>query len=381
MQRFSTLLILVFGLLSATAALAQSPEIKVPIRSITRLHGAMHNTIMGTGIVTGLNKTGSGDPATRQALANLIRRTGLRITTADLTTGSVALVTVSASLPPFAHEGRTIDVAVKAVGDAISLEGGFLELTELKYFDGANGGTVYATASGTVSTGGFGAGGPTATLTRNNPTSGRITRGATIVQALSPKLLSEAGDLELVLLNPSLGTAHNVVAGISRTLGNSGMDALVVDEALVRIKLPKLQRTRQHVLRALSLIRNIEVTVEHPRKVIVHQDTGTIIAGAGVQISPCVVALSDITISVVAEEEVVQPPAGINNPGTTERVNRTRVEVTSTDRDLKALGGGGATVTELLENLKSLELSPRQLIEVFKNLDAGGYLHAPLEVR
>lgn len=355
-------------------------DFKVPIRSLTRLHGAMDNTISGIGIVTGLNKTGSGDRSTRQATANFIKRHGLKVSDSDLTSGAVALVSVSANLPPFSHIGRTLTVSVKSLGDAISLEGGFLEPVELSYFDGPNS-IVYATASGTVSTGGFAAGGKTSSVSRNNPTSGIVARGATVVRALSPELLSEAGDLQLNLLSPSLRTAHNIAAGIDRVLGDGNIAAFVQDEALVRIVLPEQKRGRQQVLRALALIRDIEVKVEHPSKVVIHQNTGTIIAGAGVQISPCVIAMSDLTISVVSEEEVIQPPPGINNPGTTERVDRSVVEVATNDTDPVAFAGGGATVEQLAQNLQSLRLTPRHLIEVFKHLDSGGYLHAPLEVR
>jgi flagellar P-ring protein precursor FlgI len=236
-------------------------------------------------------------------------------------------------------------------------------------------------ASGIVATGGFGAQGKTTKVTRNYPTIGSVSRGGRIVEALEPDLLSEAGDLELLMRNPSLRTAHNVADGVNRLLGDSGVAARAHDESLVRIGLPEAQRTRDGVLRVLALIQDVRVAVEHPSKVVVHQDTGTILAGAGVQISPCVVAMSDLTVTVVSEEEVVQPPPGWRNPGTTERVDRSVIEITTTDSELKELRGGGATVGELLGNLKALGLTPRQLIEVFKQLDAGGYLHAPLEVR
>lgn len=381
MQRTSIQLALATSamLLCSFVATAQERPTTVPIRSITKLHGAMHNTITGVGLVTGLNKTGSGDEATRQAAANLIKRYNLKITPSQLTTGSIALVSVSAELPPFAHVGAELDVSVKALGDAVSLEGGFLEQCSLVYYDGPNS-TVYATSSGIVSTGGFGAEGRAAKVTRNNPTTGRITNGARVVQALSPSLLSEAGDLELILRNPSLRTAHNIVAGINRTLSDGGIRALVQDEALVRIVLPETARNRHQVLRVLDLIRDISVVAENPQKVVIHQDTGTIIAGAGIQISPCVIASSDMTISIIDEEEVSQPLPGINNPGTTERVDRTRIEVETTDSGLRPLKGGGASVGELLENLKALELTPRQLIEVFRELKKGGFLQAPLEV-
>ena len=48
---------------------------------------------------------------------------------------------------------------------------------------------------------------------------------------------------------------------------------------------------------------------------------------------------------------------------------------------LVALGGGGATVADLLQNLKALGLKPHQLVNVFTNLKKHGFLQADLEVR
>ena len=64
-----------------------------------------------------------------------------------------------------------------------------------------------------------------------------------------------------------------------------------------------------------------------------------------------------------------------------ERVGRTRVEVQQNASELGALGGGGATVADLLQNLKALGLKPHQLVNVFTNLKKHGFLQADLEVR
>jgi flagellar P-ring protein precursor FlgI len=103
-----------------------------------------------------------------------------------------------------------------------------------------------------------------------------------------------------------------------------------------------------------------------------------VLAGEGVLISPCVVGLTDLTISIVDEEEVSQP-APLSN-GTSERVARTQIKVDTQSTDLKPVAGG-ATVAELLQNLRALGLTPQQLVSVFQALDDGGYLHAQLEVR
>ena len=151
-----------------------------------------------------------------------------------------------------------------------------------------------------------------------------------------------------------------------------------VDSALVRVELPDADRTTENALNILALVGDVRVTVENPTKVMIDQTSGTVLAGEGVLISPCVVGVSDLTIAVVEEDYISQP-----NPlaqGNTERVGRTRIQATTSSSDLKNVGGG-ATVSDLLQNLKALGLSPTQLVSVFQALDQGGFLHATLEVR
>ena len=62
----------------------------------------------------------------------------------------LAAVIVTASLPPFARAGATLDVTVSAVGDATSLLGGTLVMTPLNGADG----TIYAVAQGSILAGG-----------------------------------------------------------------------------------------------------------------------------------------------------------------------------------------------------------------------------------
>lgn len=346
----------------------------VPIRQITRLHGTMANTLNGIGLVVGLNGTGSSDKASRQLLANYIKRIdNVNVADSDLTPGSWALVTVTAELPPFAKQGMQLATAVSSISDASSLFGGRLLYTTLKAVDGK----VYATAAGPVSVSGLGVQQGGAKVIRNNPVAGRIADGATVVEDLESYFLSEQGHLELGLINPSLGTAQQIAAVIGQALASESLRAGVVDENLVRIELPRDQRTEENAIRLLSLIRDLKVRVENPTSVIVDEAAGIVIAGEGVMISPCVVALADLTITVVSEDEVVQPYPGWNQ-GETAVVNRTRIDVTSQGTDFKPFAGG-ATVGELLANLRALQLTPRQVMEVFEYLAAGGYLQARLQ--
>jgi len=372
--------ILIASLLAATAAAQDGkPLFKVPIRNITKVAGTMNNMVQGFGLVTGLKGNGAKGGVSRRALANAIKRYGINVTENQITTGNVAIVSVEAYLTPFSHIGGELAVYVQVITDADSLEGGMLLPTELKFMDQAES-EVYVTASGVISTGGVFAGGENAQTILNNPTTGMIPKGGNIVRAVSADYLTEDGNLELLLKDPDLKTATNIVNKINAILDKTGAKALVLDPALLRITLPKGLQTTSAALVILDQINDQRVAVHHPSKIVINTNTLTIVAGRGIQISPSVVQVGGLTISVIEDQEVSQPLPGINQ-GKTTVVNRTHLEVTQSDGQISPLSNGGATVDELMSNLKALQLTPTQLIEVFKALDNGGFLHAPLIVR
>ena len=83
-------------------------------------------------------------PFTKQSLQAMLERLGVNIRGANLRTGNVAAVMVTANLPAFGTQGTRIDVTVSALGDAKSLQGGTLLVTPLLGADGE----VYAVGAG-----------------------------------------------------------------------------------------------------------------------------------------------------------------------------------------------------------------------------------------
>lgn len=344
------------------------------IRNITRLHNSMPHLLVGVGIVTGLAQTGSSDRGTRQALVNLVRQLGLNLSLIDVVGGSTTLVTVTCTLPPFAKQGQTLDVKCEVMTDSLSLRGGELLRCELKGVDGQ----PYVVAQGALVVSGFTANTANASATKNPSGSAWLHNGGHVIREETCSFFSESGALELQLLNPSPFNCSSVAAGIRTALDGTAAVVSAVDTSLVRIELPDDERTPENAMRILNLVGEVRAAVENPAKVMVDQTSGTVLAGEGVLISPCVVGLSELTIAIVDEEQVVQPNAFAQ--GETARVGRSRIEVQTKDTPLKQVGGG-ATVADLLQNLKTLGLTPAQLVSVFQALDQGGFLHASLEVR
>ena len=161
MIKFLSALIL---LLVTTAAQAER------IRDLTSVQGVRQNSLIGYGLVVGLD--GTGDQTTQL---------GITVPTGtNMQLKNVAAVMVTASLPPFGRQGQTIDVVVSSMGNAKSLRGGTLLMTPLKGVDSQ----VYALAQGNILVGGAGASAGGSSVQVNQLNGGRITNGAVIEREL-----------------------------------------------------------------------------------------------------------------------------------------------------------------------------------------------------
>ncbi|MCA8955320.1 MAG: flagellar basal body P-ring protein FlgI [Planctomycetes bacterium] len=371
---------LLFSIAWTAATAAAQASLHVKLIDIVKIQGADAHTIFGMGLVTGLKGTGDSSKAVREQVVNFMRRMGYNRTASDIATGSVAMVMVKATVPPFAKPGNKLDVTVSTINDASSLHGGILELTLLRAASGLHAaGEVHGMASGRIFVGGASYGTAKASVTRNHPTVGTVIGGCRLTTAPKTSYLNDAGHLELRLLNPSTMTVTSAVDSVNQRLAGSGARAEIVDESMLRIRFAKKDPTHDDAVRLLSHIHDVPVATGQRAKVLIDESTGIILAGQGVQISPCAFAVGDVHISIISQQEVSQPGPGFSR-GTTEKVNRTRVEVTAQNSAPQAIKGG-ATVEELVRNLAALNLTPLQLIAVFQKLRSGGYLHAELEYK
>jgi flagellar P-ring protein precursor FlgI len=369
--------------LPAQAAPARSPiqlnglgetVLSPRIRNITEIHNMMPHKLVGVGLVTGLAKTGSSDRGTRQAILNMLRKLNLNYSISEVVGGQTSLVTVTAELPPFAKAGQRISVSCEIMTDAESLRGGTLLPCELKGVDGK----PYAVASGRLVVAGYSAVGQKAQVKKNPSGTAILADGGQVIREEECSFYSESGSIELRLRSPSPFNAMSIARGIQTALEGTEAEVSAVDSALVRIDLPERDRTEENAMKLLAMVGDVRVPVENPTKVTVDQASGIVLAGEGVLISPCVVGLSELTITIVEDETVFQP--GPFSRGETARLGSTRVEVSSRSKALKKVGGA-ATVADLLQNLEQLEMTPEQLVSVFMALDQGGFLHARLEVQ
>jgi flagellar P-ring protein precursor FlgI len=145
--------------LAAVWPVARATEHSSRLKDLVSIEGVRSNQLVGYGLVVGLNGTGDKQQTLFpvQSLINMLERMGVNM--ASLPAGSItvkntAAVIVTATLPPYAQPGTTVDATVSAIGDATNLQGGLLVLSTLR---GVNG-QVYGTVQGPVVTAGFVAG-------------------------------------------------------------------------------------------------------------------------------------------------------------------------------------------------------------------------------
>ena len=344
----------------------------VRIKDLVEFDGVRGNDLVGYGLVVGLNGTGDGlrnTPYTEDMMSNLLERLGVNVTGEDLRPKNVAAVFVTASLPPFARAGGKIDVTVSAIGDAKSLLGGTLVMTPLNGADGQ----IYAVAQGTVIAGGISAEGEAARVVQGVPTAGAVPAGARVEREVD---FDFAGlkELRLALRSPDFTTAARIEGVINGELGRGA--AFMLDAGTVSLNLAAVGASSPaHVL---ARIENLPVEPQSRARVVVDQRSGTIVMGEDVRISRVAVAQGNLTLRVEEGAAVIQP-----NPfseGETVVVPQSKVDVQTEPGTGRAEVTGGTSLSEVVAGLNALGVSPHDMIDILKSINAAGALHAEFVV-
>ncbi len=363
---------LIFLALAATALMAAPAQANPRIKDIADVEGVRDNQLVGYGLVVGLDGTGDtlrNSAFTRQALNSMLERFDINVREADLRTGNVAAVIVTAELPPFSMQGTRMDVTISALGDADSLQGGVLIATPLM----AANGDVYAVAQGSLAVGGFAAEGDAASITRGVPTNGRIANGAVIERELDWDLGSQ-NEIRLALRNPDFTTARRMADTINAYLGNGA--ALAENPSTVSLTRPTAFSGDMVTL--IAEVEQLRVETDMRARVVIDESTGTIVMGENVRVSTVAIAQGGLTITV-SESPVASQAQPFAQGGETVVLPRTDVEVSEDTADLGVLEGS-VTLRELVDGLNALGVSPRDMITILQTIKAAGALQAEIEL-
>ena len=341
------------------------------IKDLANFEGVRQNQLIGYGLVVGLNGTGdtlNNIPFTKQSIQAMLERMGVNIRGAQIRTGNVAAVMVTANLPPFGTQGTRIDVTVSSLGDAKSLMGGTLLVTPLLGADG----NVYAVGQGSLAVAGFVAQGDAAKITRGVPTVGRISNGAIIEREIEFSL-NRLNQVRLALRNADFTTAKRIAAAVNDFLG--GPVAEPLDTATVQITLPKAYPS--NVISLLTEIEQLQIEPDLPAKVVIDERSGVIVIGRDVRVSTVAVAQGNLTVTI-AETPQVSQPAPFSR-GRTTVVPRTKVGVTEDGKKL-AVVNEGVSLQQLVDGLNALGIGPLDMIAILQAVKAAGAIQADIEV-
>lgn len=342
----------------------------VRVGDISEIRGVRDNQLFGIGLVLGLNKTGDSASVTRRVISNLLKTQYLQVSAQEVTSGNVALVTVTATLPPFVRNGGKIDVTVASIGDAKSLFGGVLLQTPLQGADGE----VYAVAQGPVTIGGFGASGEAARVEKNHPTVGRIPEGALVEQEVPAEILSESGHLCLTLKEQDFTTAQRIENVVNHRYPRS---AAAVDSGSVLITIPSPVLEAKTLTGFVSTIQNLEVEPHVKARVVINERTGTIVAGEHVKIGVVAISHGNLSVYIKESPRISQPLP--YSKGETVVVPDSEVEVAEEGKGMMVIEGN-ISVAKVAEGLNALGVSSRDLVAIFQAIQKAGALYADLVV-
>ena len=345
------------------------------IKDIAMVEGARTNQLIGFGLVVGLDGTGdqvTQTPFTIQAARSMLQQFGVNLAPGvNPQTKNMASVIVTAELPPFTKPGQKMDVTVSSVGNAKSLRGGELLLTQLK---GGNG-EVYAVAQGGLVVSGFGAEGSDGSkVSVNTKASGRIPNGALIEREVGNALADGSDRVTLHLHTADFTTARNTAFAINSMMGPDTAEALDAVSISVRAPTDTAQKVSY-----LAELENIEVVkAASAAKIIVNARSGTIVIGSEVIVKPAAVATGALTVTI-DESIAVSQPGPFAAGGETAVVPDTTINIEQEEANFFVMEGG-VNLQDIVTAINKVGASPGDLISVLEALQQAGALSAQIVV-
>lgn len=327
-----------------------SAETLVRLKDLCRIADVRANQLIGYGLIVGLDGTGDDDGTffTSQSLINLFDETGVKVDKEKMKVKNVAAVMVTAELPPFAKLGDKIDVTVSALGNASDLRGGVLIQTPIRGADKV----VYAVAQGQVAVGIAGkkrrGSGMVSTVCQ-------IPKGAFIEKELT-SILVENNTISLVLHEPDFTTASRLLTSINTKFGKDV--AIAKDASMIIVKIPT--EYKNNIVSFIAALEEISISPDMLAKVIINEQTGTVVMGGEIQISE--VAVSCGNLNLIVRKPVLE--------GKKESVEVIKEQVILLPESI--------TISEIVKALNSVGATPRDVITVLQTIKKAGALHAEI---
>lgn len=345
---------------------------RVRIKDICDFQNNMEVSLLGYGLIIGLDGTGDGRGTqfTNQSLVNMMQRMGLTVDQNRVKVKNIAAVIVTAEISSVQTNGSNFDITVSSVGDASSLQGGTLLMTPLSDADGI----VRATAQGPVSIGGFNVQVDDGNKIVNNYTLvGRVPGGGKIS---NPIPASPDNDREMILSlhTPDATTAHRMAQRINIKYGET---AYPINGGSIRLVIPDSLKHPTLRMRFISDVGQLRISPDHTARVVVNEKTGTIVAGQHVTIDPVAIAHGTITVKIQSRPVISQPGAFSDG----ETIFTQEPSITVNDENARVVNlAAQVNLADIASALNKIGATPRDIIAIFQALKQAGALHAELVI-
>lgn len=338
------------------------------IRDIARVKGQEENTLIGHGLVVGLNGTGDTNFLSQsRALSRMLYNMGHPLPQdingqellAELQESkNVAVVMVTATVPAAgARQGDKLNCVIKAYGNASDLKGGYLISTFLTGIEPAadpSSRRVYAVAQGQINV-----------ENPELPVSGVIHDGCRMEESFNNEF-TQQNFVTLVLEknHATFRMAQDIADAVNRRwnfetdpLGNVSNElAKALDQVNVVVRIPAANV--DYPVEFISDLLDIRlIDAQNDARVVINERTGTIIIGANVEIAPVAVAHKEFTIEAGGPFFALDPTAR-SSEGNFETVK----------------------LKSLVDALNTLKASPQDIIDIIKGLKRNGDLYGDLIV-
>lgn len=359
---------------------------EVRIKDIVTIENALKKSLIGYGLITGLNGTGDratsnrGPIFTIQSISNMLERFGITVPQERLRTRNVAAVMVTAKTPAFGRVGSKFDVTVSSLGDATSLEGGVLLTTPLISVNGI----CYGQAQGAVSTGGYNIETDAGEKTRKNHSLvGRVPNGATLQKVPANQEFDFRKPVQLILIEPDFVTANRIAEAINTSFNDKNNKVKIeaaarpISAGFIELTFPNSVKSQEGAVLFIASIETLLVQPDIEARVVINERTGTIVAGGNVRIGEVMISHGNLMIQIRRTPIISQPTAPFSNAGQT--VVEYKTETIVREGEAKtAVIKPTTTVTDLASALNELGMRPRDIIAIFQAIKVAGALTAKL---
>ncbi len=298
----------------------------IQVKNLIRPAGMNSHSLTGYGLVVGLPNTGdSSATLVSPMMTHLLTKLGLEPMLENvqkMKSKNVAVVAITAKLPPVARSGDPIDVEVASLGDAKNLSRGMLLRSLLKGPDDQ----VYGSAQGRITA---------LPVDDENRVVGVVTQGGTVSRNLeSPALARDT--LVLTLLKPDLTTATRIANAVGLRLG---VACRVISAEAVEVS---LSGSGYSPISALAIIEELNIEPSTGTTIVVNRQTKSVVVGGSVPLKPALISHNGVTVEI---------------------------------------GPQGSNLKTVLENLSRMGATSDDIVAILESLRQAGSLSGQIEYR